>query len=84
MNKKQKKIFLTEIINRFLNKKPILEFDLSEKELMIVLEALEASKDFHNELNDQSATVESAVLKLGKKHINALKFEKTFGVSWPI
>lgn len=79
-----KKIFLAEISARLVGKSVNSKFYGTQKELNLISEALSASKEFHDELNNPSATLDSVILKLGKKHVAVLNFEKALGFSWPM
>lgn len=83
-NKNFKKIFIAELVSCFFNKDVASKFAMTEQESKVIFEAFAATKDFNDELNDSTATVDSTLLKLGKKHICASKFEKAFGVQWPL
>lgn len=79
---KFEKIFFTAVVSKLLNESSDINFLGSQQEADVILEALEASRNFHDELNREGTTVSAVVTKLGEKHVSTTKFEKTFGVPW--
>lgn len=59
-----------------------LKIDGTAEEVNIVKEALEASREFINELHNESATPETVMNLLQKKNVVAEKFKKTYGINW--
>ena len=54
------------------------------EEIRAVAEALTSSKHFQDELSKPGASVQSVLDKLDVKNMSAEKFERIFGMNWPI
>ena len=54
----------------------------TKKQVSIVNEATSATYQFHRNLNDKNASLQSVIESLNKKHEAAQKFESHFGISW--
>jgi hypothetical protein len=56
----------------------------TKEEIDAIKEAMLASRQFQEELHKPNATVDSVMKKLNLKNSSAAKFEKVFGISWPL
>lgn len=65
-----------------MGKPTSVKFTGTQKEMNVVAEALMTTKAFVEELNNESATVESISKKLEAKHRAARDFEETMNVAW--
>lgn len=56
----------------------------TKEQIGAVTEALTASRNFQNELNNPEASIDSVMGKLNLKHMAVVEFERVFGISWPL
>jgi len=61
-----------------------LQFNGTQHQIHVLKEAMIASKNFHCELSKSDATLSSISESLTLKHDAATKFQKTFGIEWPL
>ena len=78
------KIFLKAVSGLVVGKKINVQFQGTRRELQVVSEAIQATRNFQDELNRPGASLDSILYRLGAKHIAAVEFEKTLGISWPL
>jgi hypothetical protein len=61
-----------------------LQFNGTQQQIQTLKEAMLASKKFHNKLSNPDATLASVSESLKLKHDAAIKFQKLFGIEWPL
>ena len=78
------KIFSTIIVSDLLGRTVDVKIRAEKKESSALVEAVTATRKFHEELDSPTATLQSIMTRLGEKHIAAVKFENVVGVRWPL
>lgn len=78
------KIFLTSAAAYTVGKLTNLKIRGTAEEVQAVADAMLSSRRFQQELEDEDATVESVIDKLGLKHASARQFEAILGIPWPL
>lgn len=78
------KIFFTTLGAWLVGKAVNTKIRGSKSQVEALSEALVATKNFQEELYLETATVDSVVEKLNKKHSAAEKFEAEIGLPWPL
>lgn len=78
------KLFYTSCAAWVVGNPVDIKFCGSRQQASVLTEALLSSKRFQEELERSGADLDSVLQKLGDKHAAALKFEETFGMSWPL
>ena len=56
----------------------------SREELHAIKNAVDASRDFYNEVRSPDASMETVSEKLQRKHYFAQQFESVIGMPWPL
>jgi len=77
---------LFENVAAWLQQKPQdeLEFLGTKEQILIVKEAIIASKRFQDELTNPDSTLLTVEAALHKKHQSAEKFKNVFNLVWPL
>lgn len=78
------KILLASLSAWLVGKAVSMKIRGSQNEIRTVVNALLASKRFHEELYKPGATVQSVIEKLRIKQMSAVEFERVLGVKWPL
>lgn len=84
MDDTQSKLVRAWVTSVLLGEAPQYSFRGTRSEKLALCEALYATQLFETELTKESATVESVVNALQRKHRATAKFEKQLGISWPL
>jgi peptidoglycan hydrolase CwlO-like protein len=79
-----KKIFEIALSSILIGKDTSLKIRGNKKEMKAITEAFRATKNFHEELYKEDASLESISLKLQEKREKIAEFEKIIGIRWPI
>lgn len=78
------KLFLSALASWSAGKKTGLKIKGTKKEIDALVSALNASRDFQEELQKVDATVNSVIEKLATKHAKGKEFEELTGIPWPL
>ena len=79
-----KKIFEIALTSFLVGKDTSLKIRGNKKEMKAITEAFRATKNFHEELYREGATLESISLRLQEKREKIAEFEKIIEIRWPI
>jgi hypothetical protein len=78
------KIFLAGITSAVLGKQSFLKIKGTPDEVDVIKQALKASRDLHDEIENPNATVQSIMSRLNIKNHAASEFQKVLNLPWPI
>lgn len=84
MNNTETRLIRGWIGKILLGEAPDYNIRATAEERLALAEAMYATQLFDKSLTSENATVESVMNALSRKHRAAKKFEKQFGVSWPL
>lgn len=73
-------------IAMWLCENKVVELDLNgtPDQMLVIKEAIMASKRFQDELSNPAANLETITERLRSKHSAANRFQETFGLQWPL
>ena len=64
--------------------KQLFKFHGNKEEIEVVQQAFQSSKNLHEEINRGDSTVKSIMTALGDMRRDTKKFEKLYGIKWPM
>jgi uncharacterized membrane protein (DUF106 family) len=80
------KLFFTSVLNSITtgNMKSMFRIKGEPEKLRALSKAIQATKEYYDELKNPNSTVESVMKKLQKKHEVAQEFKDITGKDWPL